>query len=136
MGQEIQYEWSVDILDNNLVNRTFAADSRILNSSFIESRYEAVVCGLTPRSTARYRRKKWDNRLASGGFFISGPFLDEVAKACLVSPGDLAHDILSQLQIPLRAGQSNMTKVGRQERQFGAKVNVLLAPQEKPEDRK
>src|SRR5215471_887454 len=42
------------------------------SNSFIASRYAVLVWGLTPRSTARYRRKKVDNRVASGGTFISG----------------------------------------------------------------
>ena len=42
------------------------------SNSFIASRYEVLVLGLTPRSTARYRRKNVDNRVASGGTFISG----------------------------------------------------------------
>src|SRR3954447_13085426 len=44
-------------------------------NSFIESRYEAVVWALTPRSIAKYRRKKLDNRVARGGFLISTPLL-------------------------------------------------------------
>src|ERR1700684_3627794 len=41
------------------------------SNSFTESLYDAVVFGLTPRSSARYRRKKPESKLASVGQFMS-----------------------------------------------------------------
>ena len=38
-------------------------------------------------------------------------FIDQVAKASLVSPSDFPHEILGQLQIALRTGQADMTKI-------------------------
>ena len=64
------------------------------------------------------------------------PFLDEVAKPDLVPSRDLAHEVLGQLQIALRTGQSNMPKVGGQKWQFRAEVDILFAPQQEPEDSK
>ena len=64
------------------------------------------------------------------------PFLDQVAEAGLVSPRDFAHEIRGQLQISLGTGQADMAKIRGQKRQFGAEVNVLLAPQQKPESGK
>jgi hypothetical protein len=47
----------------------------------------------------------------------------------LVPSGNFAHEILGQLQISLRTGQSNMPEIGGKEWQLGAKVYVLFAPQ-------
>jgi hypothetical protein len=51
----------------------------------------------------------------------------------LVSPGDFAHEIRGQLQISLGTGQADMTKIRGQKGQLGPEVNVLFAPQQKPE---
>lgn len=65
----------------------------------------------------------------------AAPFLDEVAESGLAPSGDLAHEILGQLQIALRAGQPNMSKIRGEERQRRAEVNILLTPQQKAENR-
>jgi len=75
------------------------------------SRYEALVWGLTPRSTARYRRKKADNRVASGGTSSATPFLDEITEPSLVPSGDFAHEVSGQLEVALRTGQADVSKI-------------------------
>jgi hypothetical protein len=64
------------------------------------------------------------------------PFLNQVAEAGLVSPGDFAHEIRGQLQISLGTGQADMAKIRGQKGQLGTEVNVLFAPQQKPESGK
>jgi hypothetical protein len=61
------------------------------------------------------------------------PCVDQVTEADLVSPSDFAHEILGQLQVALRAGQSDVAKVRGQEWQLRAGIDVLFAPQQKPE---
>jgi hypothetical protein len=39
------------------------------------------------------------------------PFVDQVAEAVLMSPGNFSHEILGQLQVALRAGQADVSKV-------------------------
>jgi hypothetical protein len=51
----------------------------------------------------------------------------------LVSSGDFAHEILSQLQIALWTGQADMAKIRGQQWQLRTEVNVLFAPQKKPQ---
>ena len=62
------------------------------------------------------------------------PFVDQVAEAGLMSPGDFAHQILGQLQVTLRAGQADVPKVCGQEWQLRVEIGVLFAPQQKAED--
>src|ERR1022692_3491412 len=64
------------------------------------------------------------------------PFVDQVAEAGLMSPGDFAHEILVQLQVALRAGQADVPKVRSQKRQLCAEIDVLFTPQQKPENGK
>ena len=64
------------------------------------------------------------------------PFLDQIAETGLVSPGDFAHEIRGQLQISLGTGQANMAKIRSQKGQLGLEVNILFAPQQKPEGSK
>jgi hypothetical protein len=53
-----------------------------------------------------------------------------------MSPGDFAQEILGQLQVALRTGQANVAKVCGQEWQLRAEIDVLFAPQQKPEHSK
>ena len=62
--------------------------------------------------------------------------LDEIAEAGLVPSGDFAHEVLGQLQVALRAGQSDMSEIRGQEWQLGVKVDILFTPQQKPKTRK
>jgi hypothetical protein len=61
------------------------------------------------------------------------PFVDQVAEAGLMSPGDFAHEILGQLQVALRTGQTNMSQVRGQKWQLCIEIDVLLTPQQKSE---
>src|ERR1039458_7761476 len=70
------------------------------------------------------------------GISSKPPFVDQVAEAGLMSPGDFAHEILGQLQVALRAGQADVPKVRSQKRQLCAEIDVLFTPQQKPENGK
>src|SRR5205809_941795 len=61
------------------------------------------------------------------------PFVDQVAESGLMSPGDFAHEILGQLQVALRTGQTNMPKVRGQKWQLCIEIDVLLTPQQESE---
>jgi hypothetical protein len=50
-----------------------------------------------------------------------------------MSPGNLAHQILGQLQVALRTGQADVAKVCREKWQLCAEIGVLFAPQQKAE---
>ena len=63
-------------------------------------------------------------------------FIDQVAKASLVSPSDFPHEILGQLQITLRTGQADMAKIRGQKWQLRTEINILFAPQQESEDGK
>jgi hypothetical protein len=62
--------------------------------------------------------------------------LNEIAEAGLVPSSDFAHQVPGQLQVPLRARQSDMSEIGGQERQFGSKIDILFTPQQQPKTRK
>jgi len=53
-----------------------------------------------------------------------------------VPSGDFAHEIPGQLEVALRAGQSDMSKIRGQEWQLRAEVDILFTPQQKPKTRK
>jgi hypothetical protein len=57
--------------------------------------------------------------------------LDEITESGLVAPGDFAHEVAGQLEVALRTGQSDVSKIRGQEWQLGAEVDVLFAPQQK-----
>jgi len=61
--------------------------------------------------------------------FISDSLLDEIAEPSLVSSGDFAHEVPSQLEVALRAGQTNMSKIRGQEWQLSIEVDILFTPQ-------
>src|SRR5438045_1987440 len=48
-------------------------------------------------------------------------------------PGDLAHEILSQLQVALGTGEADMAKIRSEKWQLCAEIGVLFAPQQKAE---
>ena len=62
--------------------------------------------------------------------------LNEIPESGLVPSGDFAHQVSGQLQVALRARQSDMSEIGGQERQLGAEINILFTPQQKPKTRK
>ena len=59
-----------------------------------------------------------------------------MAESGLVPSGDFAHEVPGQLEVALRAGQSDMSKIRSQEWQLGAEVNILFTPQQKSKSRK
>src|ERR1700724_2168034 len=50
-----------------------------------------------------------------------------------MSPGNFAHQILGQLQVALRTGQTDVAKVCGEKWQLCAEIGVLFAPQQKAE---
>jgi hypothetical protein len=50
-------------------------------------------------------------------------------------PSNLAHEVLRQLQVALRTGQTGVAKIGGQKGQFRAEIGVLFTPQQQPEHR-
>ena len=50
--------------------------------------------------------------------------------------GDFAHEVAGQLEIALRAGQADMPEIRGEEWQFGAEIDILFTPQQKPKTRK
>lgn len=61
---------------------------------------------------------------------------DKMAESGLVPSGDFAHEVASQLEVALRAGQSDMSEIRRQEWQLGAEIDILFTPQQEPKTRK
>ena len=59
-----------------------------------------------------------------------------MAETGLMTPGNFSHEILGQLQVALRTGHANVAKVCGQQRQLRAEIDVLFAPQQKPEHSK
>lgn len=50
-----------------------------------------------------------------------------------MSSGHLDDEILRQLKIALRAGQSDVAEIGREERQLRPEIDILLAPEREPQ---
>ena len=69
------------------------------------------------------------------GCSSKAPFVDQVAKAGLVSPGDFAHEILGQLQVALGTRPPDMAEIRREEWQLRIEVYILFAPQQKAKGR-
>jgi hypothetical protein len=59
-------------------------------------------------------------------------FSDEMAKASLMPAGNFAEQVPGQLQISLRTVDTDVAKVGDQERQLRLQINVLLVPTKQP----
>jgi len=56
-----------------------------------------------------------------------------LAETRLVSTCDLGDEILRELKVTLRAGQSDMAEIGREEQELGSQIDVLLTPQREPQ---
>ena len=105
------------------------------SNSLIASRYESGRMGAD--APLHGQIPKEESRQQSGermGASSATPFLDEIAEAGLVTSGDFAHEVAGQLQVALRAGQADMSKIRGQEWQLRAEVDILFTPQQKPED--
>ena len=63
------------------------------------------------------------------------PVRDQVAELRLMLSGHLNDEILCELQIPLRAGQSDMAEIRRQEWKLRTEIDILLAPERESQDR-
>ena len=53
---------------------------------------------------------------------------------CLIPPGDLAEEVLGQLQVSLGALKADMPEVRDQQGQFRVQVRVLFVPAQEPVD--
>src|SRR3954467_4351246 len=59
---------------------------------------------------------------------------DEMREARLMPPGDLAEEVLGQLQVSLGALKADMPEVRDQQGQFRIQVRVLFVPAQEPVD--
>ena len=62
--------------------------------------------------------------------------LDEMTESGLVPSGDFAHEVAGQLEVALRAGQTDMPEIRGEEWQLGAEIDILFTPQQEPKTRK
>src|SRR5262249_2239359 len=105
--------------------------------NFQASRYASVVWRLTLRSAPRCLRKKSVTNRTSSGDLRRAPLLfvgDEMPEPRLRPPGDLAEEVLGQLQVSLGALETDMPEVGDQQGQFRVQVRVLFVPAQEPVD--
>src|SRR4051812_24508550 len=106
-------------------------------NNFKASRYASVVWRLTLRSAPRCLRKKSVTNRESSGDLMGAALLsigDEMPEPRLMPPGDLAEEVLGQLQVALGALETDMPEVGDQQGQFRVQVRVLFVPAQEPVD--
>jgi hypothetical protein len=82
------------------------------------------------------RKKSVTNRDSSGDLMRAPLWFvgDEMPEARLMPPGDLAEEVLGQLQVSLGALKTDMPEVRDQQGQFRVRVRVLFVPAQEPVD--